>query len=82
MDSPSQYPELSSPLEIGEDFAPVPEYKAASTTSITFSDLLDNPLQLHEDVKSGCGGQLWPAGIVLAKHMLSYHRSSLKNARM
>ena len=71
-----------SPLSIGEDLTPLPAYKAASTTSIDFSGLLEPPLQLHEDLKSGCGGQLWPAGMVLAHQMLRYHRSSLKNARM
>jgi protein N-lysine methyltransferase METTL21A len=71
-----------SPLTIGEDFTPLPEYKAASTTSINFSGLLEPPLKLHEDLTSGCGGQLWPAGMVLAQQMLRYHRGSLKDARM
>ncbi|KAG9244371.1 putative methyltransferase-domain-containing protein [Calycina marina] len=69
-------------LNIGEDLAPLPSYKAASTTSTDFSSLLDTLLQLHEDLKSGCGGQLWPAGMVLAKHMLRYHRTDLKEARI
>ncbi|PBP18598.1 hypothetical protein BUE80_DR010609 [Diplocarpon rosae] len=71
-----------SPLALGEDLAPVPDYKAASTTSVNFSSLLEPPLQLHEDLKSGCGGQLWPAGMVLAQHLLRYHRTSLKHARI
>lgn len=79
--SRSPSPEFS-PLSIGEDFTPVPTYKAAATTSINFSNLLEPPLQLHEDLKSGCGGQLWPAGMVLAKQMLRYHGKSLKDARM
>jgi hypothetical protein len=77
--SPS--PEFS-PLAFGEDFAPLPEYKAAGTTEVDFSGLLGEPLKLHEDLKSGCGGQLWPAGMVLAKHMLRYHRDRLQRARM
>ncbi|TVY23729.1 Protein-lysine N-methyltransferase [Lachnellula hyalina] len=79
--SRSPSPEFS-PLSIGEDFTPVPTYKAASTTFIDLSNLLEPPLQLHEDLKSGCGGQLWPAGMVLAKQMLRYHRNSLRNARI
>jgi len=71
-----------SPLAIGVDLTPLPSYKAASTTTIDFSSLLQPPLQLHEDLKSGCGGQLWPAGMVLAKHMLRHHRTTLKDARM
>jgi len=79
--SRSPSPEFS-PLSMGVDLTPLPTYKAASTTSIDFSFLLDIPLQLHEDLKSGCGGQLWPAGMVLAKHMLRYHKDTLSKARM
>jgi hypothetical protein len=71
-----------SPLAIGQDLAPLPTYKPASTTTITFSHLLSSPLQLHEDLSSGCGGQLWPAGMVLAKQMLRYHGEGLRGARM
>ncbi|KAL2130475.1 hypothetical protein VTI74DRAFT_6361 [Chaetomium olivicolor] len=70
------------PLAFGEDLAPLPEYKAAGTTQVDFSGLLGEPLKLHEDLKSGCGGQLWPAGMVLAKHMLRYHRDRLQHARI
>ena len=77
--SPS--PEFS-PLAIGVDFTPLPIYKTAATAVIDFDKLLDPPLLLHEDLKSGCGGQLWPAGIVLAEHMLRYHKDALKTARM
>lgn len=74
-------PETSS-LGIGTDFAPLPEYKSAGTTSIDFDGLLPTPLTLREDLKSGCGGQTWPAGMVLAKHMLRYHSDRLQDARM
>jgi hypothetical protein len=81
MQSRSPSPEFSL-LAIGEDLTPLPTYKAASTTSINFLNLLELPLKLHEDLKSGCGGQLWPAGMILAQQMLRYHRYSLKDARM
>ncbi|KAI0842486.1 putative methyltransferase-domain-containing protein [Hypoxylon sp. FL0890] len=74
-------PELS-PLAIGEDFAPLPAYKAAGTTEIGFEGLLAEPLRLHEDLASGCGGQTWPAGMVLAKHMLRYRRDGVREARI
>lgn len=79
MASRSPTPEFS-PLAIGEDLTPLPAYKEASTALVNFSNLLEPPLRLHEDLKSGCGGQLWPAGMVLAQHMLRYHKTSLKNA--
>jgi hypothetical protein len=81
MVSRSPSPEFS-PLGIGEDLSPLPNYKAPSTTSIDFLGLLNPSLRLHEDLKSGCGGQLWPAGMVLAQHMLRYHKDALKKARM
>jgi hypothetical protein len=71
-----------SPLSIGVDFTPLPVYKPASTTTVDFDGLLSPPLILHEDLASGCGGQLWPAGMVLAKHMLRYHRHDLQDATM
>ncbi|KZL84230.1 hypothetical protein CI238_12293 [Colletotrichum incanum] len=77
--SPS--PEFS-PLAIGEDLTPLPAYKAAQTSSYDICGLLSTPLKLHEDLASGCGGQTWPAGMVLTKHMLRYHRETLKGARI
>ncbi len=58
-------------------FVPERENKAAATTSITFDNLLptNTPLLLHEDLQEGCGGQLWPAGMVLSKYMLTYHKT-------
>lgn len=81
--SPS--PELN-PLSLAEntDLTPLPTYKNAETTSITFDSLLppNQPLLLHEDLTSGCGGQLWPAGMVLSKYMLRYHKEDLKDELM
>ncbi|KAK8069546.1 hypothetical protein PG994_006162 [Apiospora phragmitis] len=79
--SRSPSPEYS-PLAIGTDLAPLQELKAAATTNLDFSGLLSDAIQLHEDLKSGNGGQAWPAGMVLAKHMLRYHRHNLKNSRI
>ncbi|KAK8084835.1 methyltransferase-domain-containing protein [Apiospora hydei] len=79
--SRSPSPEFS-PLAIGTDLAPPRELKAAATTDLDFSGLLADAIQLHEDLKSGNGGQAWPAGMVLAKHMLRYHRNDLQNSRM
>ncbi|XXH03665.1 hypothetical protein Hte_010070 [Hypoxylon texense] len=71
-----------SPLAIGEDLTPLPAYKPAGTTSVDFSGLLSEPLKLHEDLSSGCGGQTWPAGMTLGKHMLRYHRDDLRKSRI
>ncbi|TLS29680.1 hypothetical protein PpBr36_00859 [Pyricularia pennisetigena] len=82
--SPSSSPPDFSPLAIDADLAPLPEYKAAGETKIDFGGLLPAtaPLRLHEDLSSGCGGQLWPAGMVLATHMLRDRRSSIGRERI
>ncbi|EXJ58650.1 hypothetical protein A1O7_06078 [Cladophialophora yegresii CBS 114405] len=62
---------------IDATLVPERDNKKPSTTTITFDNLLptDKALLLHEDLQEGCGGQLWPAGMVLAKYMLTYHSS-------
>jgi protein N-lysine methyltransferase METTL21A len=72
----------NDPLSLTEDYVPVRENKTPGTATISFQGLLDPPLLLHEDLKEGCGGQLWPAGIVLAKYMLHYHRDDLGQKTM
>ncbi|KAJ9607925.1 Protein-lysine N-methyltransferase efm6 [Cladophialophora chaetospira] len=60
---------------ISTTLIPERDNKKPTTTTITFDDLLaaDRPLLLHEDLQEGCGGQLWPAGMVLSKYILQYH---------
>ncbi|KHJ32454.1 putative n2n2-dimethylguanosine trna methyl transferase [Erysiphe necator] len=82
MQSSSNDDVIDYSLFVREDLTPIPSYKTASTISHHFTNLLTTPIQLHEDLKSGCGGQLWPAGMVLAKHMLRYHKNSLTEARI
>ena len=65
----SESPEMN-PLDIGEDFVESRPLKQAGQTKLDFSGLLNPPLKLHEDLKEGCGGQLWPAGIVLTRFLL------------
>ena len=67
---------------ISEDLVQSPRHKAAGISSIDFDGLLELPLKLHEDLKEGCGGQLWPAGMVLSKYMLRQHRDDVKDASM
>ena len=81
--SPSPPASDLAPLPAAEELTPLPEFKAAGTASLDLDGLLaEQPLRLHEDVRDGCGGQLWPAGLVLAKHMVRAHRDQLADARM
>ncbi|ETI22385.1 hypothetical protein G647_06459 [Cladophialophora carrionii CBS 160.54] len=68
---------------IDTTLVPERDNKKPSTTAITFDNLLptDKPLLLHEDLQEGCGGQLWPAGMVLSKYMLTYHSSGSLRGR-
>lgn len=80
-------PDLSPPsspdgLRVSESLAPPRELKAAVTTDISFDGLLKEPLLLKEDLKDGCGGQLWPAGMALAKYLLSRHTTDLSDKTM
>jgi len=67
---------------ISEDLVPPREQKAAGSSSLDFDGLLETPLKLHEDLAKGCGGMLWPAGMVLSKYMLRQERGSLKEKSM
>ncbi|KAI9652651.1 MAG: Aminolevulinate dehydratase [Alyxoria varia] len=55
---------------VSNDLIDLPGYKPPGTTTLTFDGLLKPPLKLREDLTEGCGGQLWPAGMVLAKYLL------------
>ncbi|KAI0812148.1 putative methyltransferase-domain-containing protein [Xylaria sp. FL0064] len=76
--------ESFSPLALVDNFTPLPAYKAAGTTETDFDGLLPagKKLRLHEDLTNGCGGQLWPAGMTLARYMLRYHARDLAGKRI
>ncbi|SPO06708.1 related to putative N2,N2-dimethylguanosine tRNA methyltransferase [Cephalotrichum gorgonifer] len=81
--SPSEpsSPEFS-PLDITQDLTPLPVYKEVIVSKPTFDGLLSQPVELREDLSSGCGGQTWQAGMVLGKHMLRYHATDLGQERI
>lgn len=71
-----------NPLAITEDLTPLPTLKSAGDTHVQFEGQLSRSLKLHEDVRTGCGGQTWPAGMLMGKHLLRYQIDTLKDARM
>ena len=73
---------LDAPLDISESLVPVREHKSARVCSVSFDGLLDKPLLLKEDLKGGCGGQMWTAGMVLAKFLLRHHLAGLSAKTM
>lgn len=78
--SPESDPD--APFHVSNSLAPPRVNKSAGTTTTTFDGLLREPLLLKEDLKDGCGGQLWPAGMVLAKYLLCRHSSTLSDKTM
>lgn len=69
-------------LDISQDLVQSPDHKAAGTSETTLEGLLSKPLKLHEDLTGGCGGQLWPAGVVLAKYLLRKPRATFHGLSM
>ncbi|KHN96615.1 uncharacterized protein MAM_05558 [Metarhizium album ARSEF 1941] len=81
MTSLSPSPPLD-PVAVSDDLTPLPTLKQAGDARVDFDGQLAEPLAYHEDVRTGCGGQTWPAGLVLGKHMLRYHREEMRTARI
>ena len=73
--------EAANFLAFGQELVEPRSIKASGTSRLDFEGLLKTPLRLHEDLAEGCGGQLWPAGMVLAKYMLR-HPELTKNKTM
>ncbi|CAI7582569.1 unnamed protein product [Penicillium pancosmium] len=78
--SPDSNPD--APFNVSNTLAPPRVNKAAGTTNVTFDGLLSDPLLLKEDLKNGCGGQLWPAGMTLARYLLAQHASDMSGKTM
>ena len=66
-------------LTFGEDLVQSPPQRAPETSSIDFDGVV---LRMHEDVKNGNGGQVWPAGRILARYLLWVRRDELRDSTM
>jgi protein N-lysine methyltransferase METTL21A len=82
MENHSSGNEVYTFFELSEELVAPAQIKAAGVTEVDFDGLLVKPLKLHEDLKHGCGGQLWPAGMVLSKYMIRQCNESLKGKAM
>lgn len=67
---------------VDEDYVQSPTHHLALTSAVDFNGLLDAPLVLHQDLRNGNGGQLWPAGVILTKYLLRIKRDELRQASM
>lgn len=69
-------------VEVSEDLVQSRTQKSAAIAVLDFDGLLQTPLHIYEDVKNGCGGQRWPAGMILAEYLLREHGESMKGCTM
>lgn len=72
----------TSPFDVSQSLVPPRNVKSVSVSVVDFDGLLTEPLRLKEDLKNGCGGQLWPAGMVLAKYTLRRHQTDFAHKSM
>jgi hypothetical protein len=68
--SESPQSEQDPALTIPESLIPSPTHLQPRITTTSLDGLLPTPLRLKEDLTEGCGGKLWPAGMVLARYMV------------
>ncbi|KDB22366.1 hypothetical protein H109_05724 [Trichophyton interdigitale MR816] len=61
-----------------DSLVPPREIQCAGTSTVSLDGILNPPLQLREDLRNGCGGQIWPAGVVLSKYMIENHAAGLQ----
>jgi hypothetical protein len=73
---------MEDDLAIDENLIQSPNHKLAGITEHDLDGLLLTPLKLHQDLSEGCGGQLWPAGMVLLKYMLYRMRHKVQGKTM
>lgn len=74
--------ESNGVFDIDEELVPVRELKQAGVMEVDFDGLLSTPLRLEEDLKKGCGGMLWPAGMVMAKYLIRHDKEMFKDKTM
>ena len=67
---------------IPEELVPSRNDEFQPTISLDFDGSLELPLILKQDLKEGCGGKTWPAGMVLAEYFLRCKLDTLHSKTM
>ncbi|KAK4691060.1 hypothetical protein P7C71_g5865, partial [Lecanoromycetidae sp. Uapishka_2] len=80
-DTANEVPDSLPPFSISEDLVPSPVKPPSRTVTLSFNNNLNPPLILQTNEKE-CGGQLWPAGMVLAEYLLREKIESLRGKTM
>jgi hypothetical protein len=74
--------ERNGVFDIDEELVPMREVKQAGVMEVDFEGLLPKPLRLEEDLRKGCGGMLWPAGMVMAKYLIRQDKEMFRDKTM
>jgi hypothetical protein len=74
--------ERNGVFDIDEELVPLRENKHTGVMEVDFDGLLAKPLRLEEDLKKGCGGMLWPAGMVMAKYLMRQDKEMFRDKTM
>ena len=82
MSSAEASSEAEDLFSVPEDLVPLRNDELQPTISLDLNGLLHRPLLLKQDLKEGCGGKTWPAGMVLAECLLRCKLDTLKNKKM
>lgn len=69
-------------FSIPEELVPSRNDQVQPTISLDFDGSLNPPLFLKQDLKEGCGGKTWPAGMVLAEYFLNCKLDTLHSKAM
>lgn len=80
-EEPSELAASPLPFSISEDLVPSTIKPPSQTVTLDFSGLLNPPLILQTNEKE-CGGQLWPAGMILAEYLLQHKMDELRGKMM
>jgi len=78
---PMSSPPEDSTISISEDLFPSTTPIPSTTIALPFSNLLSPPLLLQTN-ETECGGKLWPAGMVLAEHLLRHQIGDMRGKTM
>lgn len=68
-------------LSISEDLVSSPSIRPSQISTLDFGGLLDPPLRIQSD-ETECGGQLWPAGMMLVEYLLRNEKEELMGKTM
>lgn len=70
-------------FDISESLVDARPQETPRLTTVDLDGLLQaSPLRIQQNATEGCGGRIWPAGVVLGKYMLRKYADRLEGKHM